>query len=377
MTTFAKDKQLNPAAYNQLESLIGQESAERLCAYWNGEPLDRPVLRIFVKDSTHRSTPWPHPGMSKRECEFHVPWHAHWAAAQVGRHRHLAESVPSVGLAFADNVGLLPLLAGGDYAYEANKGHAWVCPWLDVLNNSLPEFNEAHPVVRMLMDALAAACDATGDQAAVQPFVLGMDAMTTLSLFLGAEDLCMVCLEKPPELTAWIEAFDTLFIRLHRHMTDYLAGRGHHVQTSWQHVAAPGTFESLQCDFAAMISPEMFESFAMPSLRRLSEYLDYSLYHLDGTGQTRFLQNMTRLPQLDGIQWNPEPGHTIPGWIDTYKWIKDQGWRLHFNHWDLKHVDNAVAVVKAIGPDNLSMALPPFENVQEAEAAICAIEQAC
>lgn len=376
MTRFDTKPSPLPTARHQLESLIGSVAADRLCAYWQGAPLDRPVLRITVKNPTTSSTPWPHQDMGKRECEYGVSWHAHYAAGQVGRMQHLAEAVPLVGLAFADNVGLLPLLAGGDYAYEKGKGHAWVCSWPDVLKSPLPEFHADHPVVRTLTEGLDAACDAAGDQAVVLPMVLGMDAMTTLSLFLGAEELSMVCLEEPEELDAWINAFDELFIRFHKHMTEHLAARSHYVQSSWQHVSAPGTFESLQCDFAVMISPEMFDRFAMPSLKRLSEYLDYSLYHLDGTCQTRFLKNMTRLPRLDGIQWNPEPGNTIPGWIDTYKWIKDQGWRLHFNHGDMKHVDNAVAVVKALGPDNLSIALPPFESRQEAEAAIRAIEKA-
>ena len=42
-------------------------------------------------------------------------------------------------------------------------------------------------------------------------------------------------------------------------------------------------------DFGIMLSPRMFEQFALPDLYRVTEYMAYSLYHLDGTPQMRFL----------------------------------------------------------------------------------------
>lgn len=44
----------------------------------------------------------------------------------------------------------------------------------------------------------------------------------------------------------------------------------------------PGRVAKLQCDFSAMISPDMFKEFVLPYLKKQCDYLDYSLCHLDG-----------------------------------------------------------------------------------------------
>ncbi len=45
----------------------------------------------------------------------------------------------------------------------------------------------------------------------------------------------------------------------------------------------------LQCDFAYMISPQMFERFVLPDLTACCEALEHGFYHLDGKGQIRHL----------------------------------------------------------------------------------------
>ncbi len=362
----------NAIAQKQLTQLLPAESAERLCAFWRGEDLVRPVLHITVRVPDHESLSFEGEPLSHRECDASLDWHLHCVRKQLGRRQFLAEAAPRVQFGHSSNIGLLPLLAGGDYAYH--DGRAWVQPWPEALEAPLPRFCENHPTVQEIGDALDRACDIVGNTAFVNPFPLAMDALTTLSLFLGAEDLCMLLFEDPERVANWCSAFDDLLLELHRFMMRRLQRKGHVLASSWQHITAPGTFESLQCDFAAMLSPAMFKQFVLSSLQRQSEHSDYSLYHLDGTCQVRFLDALATLPGLTGIQWNPEPGQEILDWIPTYKNILDRGWRLHINSWDIKDLDTALAVVRALGPDNLSIALPTFDTVHEAESAIRAIE---
>ena len=58
---------------------------------------------------------------------------------------------------------------------------------------------------------------------------------------------------------------------------------------------APGKTAKLQCDASAMFSPDMFQRFVVPSLTEQCEWLDYSMYHLDGS------QAMCHLDALLGI----------------------------------------------------------------------------
>jgi hypothetical protein len=67
-----------------------------------------------------------------------------------------------------------------------------------------------------------------------------------------------------------------------------------------------------------MISPEMFEEFALPRLQKQCQRLDYTVYHLDGPGAIRHLDALLRIPELDAIQW--EPGAGQPHVADPVWW---------------------------------------------------------
>ena len=80
--------------------------------------------------------------------------------------------------------------------------------------------------------------------------------------------------------------------------------RGGSIFWAW----APGRMAKLQCDFSAMISPEMFGAFMVPVLKTMTERLDYSMYHWDGPGAIPHHDHLLSLPELNMIQWTPGAG---------------------------------------------------------------------
>lgn len=91
---------------------------------------------------------------------------------------------------------------------------------------------------------------------------------------------------------------------------------------------APGKVAKVQCDSAIMISPDMFEEFVLPPLKQQCQWLDYSMYHLDGSAQLRHLDHILSIETLNAIQWNPEPDQPNAGslhWLDLYKKILESG----------------------------------------------------
>ena len=60
----------------------------------------------------------------------------------------------------------------------------------------------------------------------------------------------------------------------------------------WAGILSSGTNYMLQCDFAYMISPEMFEEFVKPDIEYACKKLDRSFYHLDGVGQLAHIQHL-------------------------------------------------------------------------------------
>ena len=348
-----------------------QEARQRLRAFWAGSSLGRPALYVTVDNPDHRARPWPHPELGDKEKDLLPEWHAWYNDQSLNSTLFLAEAMPRVSMRWGSLLVTVAVLAGGEYEYHSNS--AWVRPVADLWDWPLPRFEPGGPVVAQLEECTRRLAEVVGDRAYVNPQVM-LDGLTTLSLFRTPEQLCAEVLECPDLVRRWSDALTTLYIDAYEHFYQLVRELGYGDTCAWLQATAEGRFEAVQCDFAVMLSPAMFERFALPDLRRLTDYLDYSLYHLDGTCQLRFLDLLGELPGLNGIQWNPEPGAGSPAdWIDAFRAIRQRGFCLYLSC----TVDEALRITRALGPDGLMLVLPRFPSHQEAREAIQAIEKAC
>ena len=90
----------------------------------------------------------------------------------------------------------------------------------------------------------------------------------------------------------------------------------------------PGKTAKVQCDASAMFSPDMFKRFVVPGLTEQCEWLDFSLYHLDGTQAICHLDALLGIDALDAIEWTPQAGIEDgghPRWFPLYRRILDAG----------------------------------------------------
>jgi hypothetical protein len=79
-----------------------------------------------------------------------------------------------------------------------------------------------------------------------------------------------------------------------------------------------GRVSQLQCDAAAMISEDMFREFVVPGVRRCCDWLDHSLFHVDGPGMLKHVEALCEIESLDAIQFTPGPG--VPRGGDPHWW---------------------------------------------------------
>lgn len=120
--------------------------------------------------------------------------------------------------------------------------------------------------------------------------------------------------------TAWIEAFERIYqiIKAPDGSSTFDAFR----------IWSPGRTAKLQCDANALIGPEMFRQFVVPSLRQQCAHLDHSLFHLDGTQCIPHLDALFEIEDLDAIEWTPQPNVPdggSPHWYDMYRRILKAG----------------------------------------------------
>jgi 5-methyltetrahydrofolate--homocysteine methyltransferase len=146
-----------------------------------------------------------------------------------------------------------------------------------------------------------------------------------LASFVTTEQLLCDVLQQPDAVqraasqitTAWLRYYDEL---------DAIIRPTCHGTSSWAPIWSPGKTYMLQCDFAYMIGPRMFERYVLPDLAACCDHLDHGFYHLDGKGQIPHLDLLLQIPRLRGIQWIPGDGQPpADQWLPLLKRIRDGG----------------------------------------------------
>lgn len=96
--------------------------------------------------------------------------------------------------------------------------------------------------------------------------------------------------------------------------------------SAWTPLYSRMPYYILQCDFAYMISPDMFQEFVLPELEASSRRLGNTFYHLDGVGQLAHLDSLLKIESLKGIQWIPGAGKPGPEhWPEVHRKIRAAG----------------------------------------------------
>jgi len=121
----------------------------------------------------------------------------------------------------------------------------------------------------------------------------------------------------------WIEVFERF--------RDITCG-GAEGNTNFMQLWSPGKYYTCANDFAYMISPKMFEEFYLDPLQKQIDYLDHSIYHVDGIGNFNHLDILCGIKKLNAIQFLPGAGKPSPlHYAEELKQIQNAGKNLHIS----------------------------------------------
>lgn len=344
-----------------------RDARERLRAFWARSSLGRPALNLFARNPDYREQPWPGRPLSPKERDLLPEWHAWQHEAWNQPLLCLGEAMPAHHVGWGSYLCTLAVAAGGDYDYHDS---AWIRELPGLWDRPLARFDPASPFIRRLDACYDAVRAAVADRGFVTPPLM-MDGLSTLAMFRGAEALCLDLIDRPERVRAWAAALNTLYTDIYEHYYRRLGAAD-----SWCFFGpmAEGRSEGVQCDFAVSLSPDMYRQFVLPDLRRVTDYLDFSLYHLDGTCQLRFLDLLRSCSKLTGIQWNPETTAGSPvRWLDAFREIR----RRDFSLMIWCGLEEAETITRELGPDGLFLCLPPFDTPEQAAAAVRRLAAAC
>lgn len=171
-----------------------------------------------------------------------------------------------------------------------------------------------------------------GLRASQGQYLVGMpdliENVDTLAALRGTQPLMYDMIERPEWVAArvadinqaYYQAFDLLFDLIR----DPWGGNAFSAFKIW----GPGRTAKVQCDASALISPRMFGDFVVPALTEQCAWLDYSMYHLDGTQAIVHLDALLAIEPLAAVEWTPQAGRPQGGsplWFDLYRQVLDAG----------------------------------------------------
>jgi len=160
-----------------------------------------------------------------------------------------------------------------------------------------------------------------------------------LALLRGTEQLAFDLIEEDPEAikealgeinVAWLRYWEASVGIIHQWVGSY---------SHWMGIWSDQPSIDLQNDFSCLISPGMFEEFFLPALEQQTNWIERTIYHLDGPGAIRHLDLLLSLPELDGIQWIPGAGAPpVSKWIRLLRRIQAAGklLQLYCEPWEVE-----------------------------------------
>jgi 5-methyltetrahydrofolate--homocysteine methyltransferase len=150
------------------------------------------------------------------------------------------------------------------------------------------------------------------------------------------------------------------------------AGQG---TSNWSLGWSAGRFAVIgQNDFTCMINPEMYREFCWDDNNQCCDYMDASLYHLDGPQALRHLPAILEYKKLNAINWVPGAGAPGPlHWIEEIRQMQAGGKRVHMMGYSAAEV---IELCRQVEPGKLFM-VTYVSSVEQADEVVKQARIAC
>ena len=151
-------------------------------------------------------------------------------------------------------------------------------------------------------------------------------SIDSLSVLRGSpQQLCLDLLDNPEGVKSAMEPLWEAWLKVYQESYYSIVAKRQEGTSAWINLWAPGKFYPVENDLSICISPSMYEEFFLEELVNEINYLDYSIYHLDGPDALQHLDMILKIPRLNAIQWVPgavENREGVAKWIPIYRKIQ-------------------------------------------------------
>ena len=324
-----------------------EETKARYRVWWEHGYFGRCALAVTAtRDDPPDGAP-PPPAESPEQKWYDLDWISRDRDYHFRRTYFGGEALPVWNAGYSGVSGI-PTMLGCPIDVDMDTG--WNDPILvgqDALDVGDIRIDETSRAYTFALDMLRRAAHESREKSipSIGAFGGGGD---TLAALRGTQQLLIDCIERPDQVRAaeellmdmWMEFYDRCYAIIQERAEG---------STCWFSLWSPGRFYAAQNDFSYNISPSMFQDIFLPSIRRQTESLDHSVYHVDGVNAFQHVDALCGLPRLQAIQIAPGAGSPSPlHYADVLKKVQAAGKNLHITI-SPDEVEPALAVLSARG----------------------------
>jgi hypothetical protein len=291
--------------------------------YWNRELLDRPLVVAQV----------PRPGMSRVTLGHNyagalagrIPEHLDLIDRWLERTEFLAEAIPFVSADFGPDQ--FAAFLGTDLQFSDDSPDTnWAVPVVEDWRESLPlSIDQDNRIWQRVQSYTRELADHGEGRYLVGVHDIHSNA-DALSALRGPQRLCTDFYDCPELVGEAMRQVRLLYRPVYERLFD--AGRmgGERGSIGWTPFWCRGRFATIQCDFLALVGPDLARRTIIPALEEEASFLDHCVYHLDGPGCLPHLHDLLAIPGIDAIQWVSGAGRApMYEWLDVLKACQKAG----------------------------------------------------
>lgn len=301
------------------------QALERVEAWWDGALIDRACVQVTAPRRPDRPPPSvAHKTLRDRwmDAEYSVDLADHY----IGSTYYGGEILPS----YFPNLG--PEVLSTAYGAELQFGPetSWSEPFLtDWSQVEALRFDADNVYVRTILDMTRISLEKGRGR-----FLTGITDLhpggDLAASFRDPQQLCLDLVESPQQVHSLLDKVWSSFFDFYELQHSLLRQAGQTITTSWLPLFCEGRYYIPSNDFSCMVSPAMFREFFLDELIAETEWLDRSIYHLDGPGAIRHLDAILEMPRLGAVQWVYGSGNEPASkWIPLLERILKAGKNVH------------------------------------------------
>jgi len=300
-----------------------EDAQRRWDAMWNLEIIDRPVISITApKDPDAKLPGVPYLAGAREEDDLDAV--ASNVVERAAGTYFGGDAMPQYAPSFGPD--MFAAFMGAEIKFSPDsQGTNWAVPFVEDWATTPPlQLVEDNYWWQRNLEFLRKLAAATEGKMLITHLDLhsNMDAIAAIR---NPQRLCFDLIDCPEAIDEANKQARALYEPMYDAL--YEAGQMHRYGTSgWVPAYHNGKTNTVQCDFACMVGPEMFRRYIVPALEEETTFLDHTVYHYDGPDALVHFDDLVGIKSLDGVQWTPGSGQKpFIEWMDLLKRIQAAG----------------------------------------------------